>query len=106
MNKIIKNIALLICVSVVFSSCETIDYGNINDNPNGPTAAVTSQLLTQAQISVPSILVWETGINYVQHITEGQYPGPSRYNGLTFNYNGWYTGPIQNLNEIYNQITT
>jgi len=100
MNKIIKNIALFICVSVVFSSCETIDYGNINDNPNGPTAAVTSQLLTEAQRSVPSILVNETTINYMQHITEGQYPSPSKYNTLTYNYNDWYTGPIQNLNEI------
>ncbi|MCK0108775.1 SusD/RagB family nutrient-binding outer membrane lipoprotein [Flavobacteriaceae bacterium S0825] len=100
MKNIIKNIALLICVTMFFSSCETIDYGNTNDNPSGPTAPVTSQLLTSAQASIPSIAVDEKAILYMQHITQGQYPGSSRYETLTASYNGWYTGPMQNLNEI------
>ncbi len=100
MKNIIKNIALLICVSVFFSSCETIDYGDTNVNPGGPTAPVTSQLLTSAQTSIPSIGTDVKSILYMQHITQGQYPGSSRYETLTANYNGWYTGPIVNLNEI------
>jgi hypothetical protein len=51
---------------------------------------------------VPVITVDEVSILYMQHITEGQYPGSSRYETLTSNYNGWYTGPIMNLNEIIN----
>jgi len=100
MNKLIKNIALLICISVFISSCETIDYGDTNDNPNGPTSPVTSQLFTSALTWVPVITVDEVSILYMQHITQGQYPGSSRYETLTSNYNGWYTGPIQNLNEV------
>lgn len=100
MKNIIKNLALLICVAMFFSSCETIDYGNTNDNPSGPIAPVTSQLLTSAQASMPGILTSVTGTLYMQHITEGQYPGSSRYETLTASYNGWYTGPMQNLNEI------
>jgi len=102
MNKLIKNIALLICVSVFISSCETIDYGDTNNNPNGPTSPVTSQLFTSALTWIPEITVDEVSILYMQHITQGQYPGSSRYETLTSNYNDWYTGPIMNLNEIIN----
>ena len=101
MKKTIKNIALLICVSIFYSSCDSIDFGDINDNPNGPTVAVTSQLLSQAQKTVgESVVTSMKGILYTQQLAEGQYPGDSRYETLTSNYNGWYTGPIQNLNEI------
>lgn len=100
MKKTIKNIAAFMFAATIISSCNTVDFGDTNDNPNGPTAPITSQLLSQAQISVSTIINNVTGINYVQHITEGQYPGPSRYATLTFSYNGWYTGPIQNLNRI------
>ncbi|MEE9408748.1 MAG: SusD/RagB family nutrient-binding outer membrane lipoprotein [Polaribacter sp.] len=101
MKKTIKNIALLICVSIFYSSCDSIDFGDINDNPNGPTSAVTSQLLTSAQTSIGnSVVTSMQGILYTQQLTEGQYPGFSRYATLTSSYNGWYTGPIQNLNEI------
>lgn len=100
MKKTIKQIAVFMFAATVISSCNTVDFGDINDNPNGPTAAITSQLLSSAQVSVSSVITTVSGINYVQHITEGQYPGPSRYSGLTFSYNGWYTGPITNLNEI------
>ena len=101
MKKTIKNIALLICVSIFYSSCNSIDFGDINDNPNGPTVAVTSQLLSQAQKTVgESVITSMKGILYTQQLAEGQYPGASRYEVLTSNYNFWYTGPIQNLNEI------
>lgn len=100
MNKIFKNIALLLTISFIYSSCETVDFGDINNNPNGPTAPVTSQLLTEAQKTVSTIGTHITGILYTQQLTQGQYPGDSRYATLTFNYNGYYTGSIQNLNRI------
>ena len=89
MKKTIKNIALLICVSIFYSSCDSIDFGDINDNPNGPTVAVTSQLLSQAQKTVgESVVTSMKGILYTQQLAEGQYPGDSRYETLTSNYNG------------------
>ncbi|TJY37817.1 SusD/RagB family nutrient-binding outer membrane lipoprotein [Pontimicrobium aquaticum] len=103
-NNIIKNLALLICVTVFFSSCETIDYGNTNDDPSGPTKPVTSQLLTAAQSFMPFITVDEKAILYTQHIAEGQYPGWSNYSVLTFNYNGWYIGAMHDLHLIVNLL--
>ena len=101
MKKIIQKIALLICVSILYTSCDSIDYGTMNDNPNGPTTGVPSQLLTEAQIPIgDNIITSLKGILFTQQLTQGQYPGDSRYANLTSNYNFWYTGPIQNLNEI------
>jgi hypothetical protein len=100
MNNILKKAILLLCVSFIYSSCETVDFGNTNDNPNGPTAAVTSQLLTEAQKTVSDIATDNTGLLFTQQLTEGQYPSQSRYDVLTYSYNTYFTGPIQNLNEI------
>lgn len=100
MKNILKNITLLSGAALLTFSCETVDFGDTNDNPNGPSAAVTSQLLTEAEKTVSSIGTDNTGLLFIQHLTEGQYPGQSRYNTLSYNYNGYYTGPIQNLNEI------
>lgn len=106
MNKTIKNIALIFCISFIYSSCETVDFGDVNDNPNGPTAGVTSQLLTEAQRYIGGdndrggIATNMQGILFTQQLTQGQYPGDSRYATLTRSYNGFFTGPIQNLNRI------
>ena len=100
MKYIIKNSLLAISSVLLLNSCESVDFGDINNNPNGPTAAVTSQLLTEAQKTVSTIGTHLAGILYTQQLTEGQYPGESRYATLTYSYNGYYTGPIQNLNEI------
>lgn len=100
MKKIINKTFILVFALVLFGACETIDYGDTNVDPSGPSAAVTSQLLTWAQSYMPAILVNEQSILYMQHITQGQYPGSSRYETLTNDYSGFYTGPIQNLNKI------
>ena len=100
MNNTLKKISLFICASLIFTSCDSVDFGDTNENPNGPTAAVTSQLLTQAQKTVSSIGTNLSGILFTQQLAEGQYPGESRYAVLTYNYNSYFTGPIQNLNEI------
>ncbi len=100
MNKIFKQIVLLTCITAIYSSCENVDFGDTNENPNGPTSAVTSQLLTEAQKDISTITTSTTGILYMQHLTQGQYPGDSRYATLTFSYDDYYTGAIMNLNEI------
>lgn len=100
MKKIFKNLAVFLSATIIITSCDTVDFGDINDNPNGPTSPITSQLLTSAQSDVATLITDVRGICYVQHITEGQYPGPSRYQNVEFSYDSWYVGPIQNLNKI------
>lgn len=100
MKSLNTKIGLIVSFMVFFTACDTIDYEDTNQNPNGPTAAVTSQLLTNAMVSMTTILVDETPILYMQHITQGQYPGASRYNVLNQSYDSWYTGPLTDLNRI------
>lgn len=100
MNKAFRKIATLFCAAAFMSSCDTVDFGDTNVNPSGPSAAVTSQLLTQAEKTVSTIGTHLSGILFTQHITEGQYPGESRYATLNYNYNSYYTGPLMNLNRI------
>jgi hypothetical protein len=112
MNNLYKNLKVLASITILatYVSCETIDYEGTNDDPSGPLTPVTSQLLTNAiangansdanQRGIPYIINDVTPMLYMQQITQGQYPGASRYNVLTFNYDDWYTGPLQNLNEI------
>lgn len=101
MKNIFKNaIWFVASLALMLHSCDEVDFGSANEDPNGPTAAVTSQLLTEAQKDVSVIGTHLSGVLFTQQLTEGQYPGQSRYATLTYNYSGYYTGSIQNLNEI------
>ncbi|MBC9796370.1 SusD/RagB family nutrient-binding outer membrane lipoprotein [Sinomicrobium weinanense] len=100
MSNLYQYIGWVLCLTILYSSCDTVDYGDTNDNPNGPTKGVTSLLLANSLSNIPDIVIDETPILYMQHITEGQYPGASRYSGLTYSYDDWYVGPLQDLNKI------
>ncbi len=71
-QKTINNIACLVCISICYISCEAIDFGDINENPNRPTVAVASQLLTEAQKAIGNSVVTSVkGILFIQQLTEG-----------------------------------
>jgi len=113
MKNILKKIVILSSILIIYGSCETVDFDNINDDPNGPTVAIPSQLLAQAQKyvggtennsngndDIEGVLTRRGGLLYVQHITQGQYPSWAKYSVTELSYNQWYTSPLQNLNEI------
>lgn len=113
MKKIIKNICLCLSCLLILNSCESVDFEDTNKDPNNPTQAIPSQLLTQAQKYVggtennsdsndntTGVVSTRAGLLYVQHLTEGQYPNLSRYAVSEFSYNSWYRNPLMNLNRI------
>lgn len=83
------------------------DYGTTNNNPNATTAPITSALLTNA-IGNLNTGVWDQGgfrtINglYAQYFAETQYTDASRYARTTTNFDGFYSGPIYDLQNIIN----
>lgn len=109
MKKIIRNLIILsICTFAFLCACETVDFGDINQNPNGPTTPVTSQLLTNAETYISDIIGQRSGTQgtlYTQQLTEGQYPGLSRYGTPTESYDYWYINPLKDLDEIINLNT-
>lgn len=83
------------------------DYGDTNNNPNATTAPITSALLTNALNGLNSG-VWDqggfrtTGGLYAQYFAETQYTEASRYAKTTFNFDGFYSGAIYDLQNIIN----
>lgn len=103
--KHMKNIKyLVIAVLVAFTACETVDFGDVNVNPNNPSNPVTASLLTNAQRGISTYIAETTPNLYVQYLSNGQYDEESRYQTLNWSYNGYYA-LLEDLNEIIKRNT-
>ena len=89
---------ITVLLAVLFVGCD--DFGDINTDPNNPSSARTELLLTNAQRSMDNVIGAVTGTLYVQYFSETQYPEASQYETINFNFNGWYNGPLQDLQTI------
>src|SRR6266496_5356473 len=91
------------------TSCDKIkDFKNLNTNPNQTTTPIPSALLTNVEAGMGANLGFDAGgINtgaglYAQYFSETQYTEVSRYNKPAYNYDGYYVGPIEDLQNIIN----
>lgn len=100
MRKIYNFILLIAVVAVTVTSCKNVDFGDINNDPNKPTAASRDGLLANAMRTLPGYLTSTTPILYAQHTANGQYPDESRYGTLNWSYYGFYTGALRDLKEV------
>ena len=91
--------SLLFATLVLFStSCG--EFGDINIDPNNTVSVAPETLLTSALRTVSSVEGPAIGALYAQHMAETQYSDASRYLDVNFDFNGWYTGALADLNEI------
>ena len=96
--KATKNLVLVTLFTVLLASCD--DFGNINTDPNSPSQVRTELLLTNAQTSVSSKIGATAGPIWVQYIGETQYTEAQEYQNTNADFNGWYTGTLQDLQTI------
>ena len=89
------------------ASCDKIkDFKNTNTDQNQTTTPIPSALLTNVESNMGANLGYDAGgINtgsglYAQYYSETQYTEVSRYNKPTYNYDGYYAGPIEDLQNI------
>ncbi|MBB6328694.1 hypothetical protein FHS59_004353 [Algoriphagus iocasae] len=95
----IKNTVLgLVAGTLMLSACS--EFGDTNVDPNRPSSPLTSGLLTGAERSVSDVIGSAIGVLYVQQLSEKQYTEASRYQDVYFDFNGFYTGPLMNLQRI------
>ncbi|GGN01096.1 hypothetical protein GCM10010967_39340 [Dyadobacter beijingensis] len=94
-----------IAIIILLPGCG--DFKDINVNPNNPSSPSTAGLLTGALRNVGTISaqVGPAGANiapalYVQQVGDVIYIEDSKYKTINFNYNGWYAGPLINLQHI------
>ena len=100
-----KKIIMLFAVAVTFYNCNKFKDTNIS--PTLLTQASTKALLTNSLQAMSSLSLGNTAASrlaalYVQHLSEGPYPGPSLYNDRNLSFAGWYTGPLYDLQTIIN----
>jgi len=96
--KNIFKISLMALLTLVGVSCS--DFGDINVDPNNTTSVAPEVLLTNSLRNVSATISRTTEVLYIQHMSETQYTDASRYSNVNFNFNGWYTGPLADLNHI------
>ena len=85
-------------------------FKDINVSPTQLTSASTKGLLTNSLQQIPILTMGNDAAGrlaalYVQHLSEGPYPGSSLYTDRNLNFAAWYTGPLYNLQTIINYNT-
>jgi len=100
MKNTIKYLGILALSLGLLGSCETVDFGNENVNPNQPSKASTAALLTSAIRSLPSHVSEVDGNMWVQYISQITYTDGSRYATEQWSYDGWYAGGLKDLQEV------
>ena len=101
MKKINQIAYILIATLVITVSCKKFD-GSLNVDPNKPTKASGTQLIANAERSLPDISSSPFGVHYPQHLSNTSFTENSRYATVNFNFNGWYTGPLMDLETVIN----
>ncbi len=104
-----KKILILFASVSLLYSCDK--FGDTNVSPTLLTVASTKALLTNSQQAMSSISLGNNassrlGALYVQHLSEGPYPGPSLYNDRNLSFLAFYTGPLYDLQTIINYNNT
>ncbi|MEL7119564.1 MAG: SusD/RagB family nutrient-binding outer membrane lipoprotein [Bacteroidota bacterium] len=95
-----KQIKISLLAALVFVAASCSDFGDLNVDPNNTTSVAPASLLTNSLRSFASVLSQTSQIYYVQYMSQTQYTDATRYSGLNFDFNGWYTGPLADLNHI------
>ncbi|RZK46176.1 MAG: SusD/RagB family nutrient-binding outer membrane lipoprotein, partial [Pedobacter sp.] len=85
----------------IFSSCEKFDE-NTNIDPNNPAKASGTQLIANAQLSLPGLSSSPYGVHYPQYLSNTSFTDNSRYTTINFSFYGFYTGPLANLENVIN----
>ena len=102
MKKYMQNISILSFIAILIVSCENVDFGDANVDPNNPTENLTNALLTNALFVTGETSTAITPGYYVQHYSDIQYTDGSRYGTSEFSYDSFYTGTLHNLERIIN----
>jgi hypothetical protein len=92
-------IILIAALLVMGTGCTKFGE-DLNINPNLPSKAANSQLLTYAINQIPNYLEAPTPNLYAQYWSEKPYTDASRYLTVNFDFYGIYSGPLMNLKTI------
>ena len=101
------NRSIFACLFLLgFTAC-TDDFEELNTNPNNPVEVPSAYLITQAERSLVDLVAGEgfTGLgtygsHYIQHLSQTQYTDVTRYADQRTSFYGFYTGGLQDLQNV------
>lgn len=96
--KALNKLSIVLIFTALLASCD--DFGSLNEDPNNPSVVKTELLLTNAERSISGYLASATPVLYVQHMAETQYNESSRYETIRFDFYGYYTSALADLQAI------
>jgi hypothetical protein len=99
MTKKNTSLSFLVVAALLAGGCKKFD-GSMNIDPNRATKASGTQLIANAELSLPDISSSPFGVHYPQHLSNTSFTDNSRYTTINFNFSGWYTGPLMNLETV------
>ena len=89
-NRFVKLALVFTAVLSSFTACDTVDFADINENPNEPNRPVLGSLLANAEGAIGGYVSATTPNLYVQYLSNGQYDEESRYQTLNWDWSGYY----------------
>jgi len=103
--KNIKYIILSLLMATSFVACDTVDFGDINVNKNGPSDPYTSGLLASAIMNYSNVTGRDYIIKptlYVQWQSQVTYTDEMLYNESQSSWYRYYVTQLSNLQEVIN----
>ena len=76
------------------------DFGDLNVSPNATITPPSSALLTNVESQLGTVPQNTELGNFVQYYSELQYPGNSLYATTSLSWDGFYAGPLKDLQKI------
>ncbi|WP_299162375.1 SusD/RagB family nutrient-binding outer membrane lipoprotein [uncultured Tenacibaculum sp.] len=95
-----NKLLLFVLIGTLLTSCETVDFGDTNTNPNESSIASSSGLLANALREIGTQVTQKTPMLYSQYVANGQYPDESRYVSLNWSYYRLYANPLNDLKTV------
>ncbi len=96
-----KKVILSISSFLFLMGCNKFN-DDINRDTNNPSVASNMQLINNASLYLPGLSSSPQGEFNAQFLAETQYPNLSLYTQENFDFSGYYTGPLMNLQEVLN----
>ena len=103
LKNILKTLPLVATFFV--ASCTWDELPELNVNPNQATTPRTSSLLTNAILSLGGINTSTQAALYAQYLSNKQYTSADNYQTINFSTDGFYNGPLMDLQKIIDMNT-
>lgn len=96
--------AFICILAVSITSCDSVDFGDINEDDDAPQEANPEALMANAMNQYYGLAGRSYQLNptlYVQYQTQDTYTTEMRYGQNPYPWTDYYSGVLSNLNEVY-----